>query len=97
MEAIFIKLLNVSIAASWLILAVILFRMVLRNAPKWIRCVLWGLVAVRLICPFSVESMFSLLPSGETVPQEILYAEKPSIHTGVPLVNNVVNPYISVT
>ena len=95
MEAVFIKLLNMSISASWLILAVILFRMVLKNAPKWIRCILWGLVAVRLICPISVESMFSLLPSGETVSQDIMYAEKPSIQTGITAINTVVNPYLA--
>ena len=95
METIFIKLLNMSISASWLVLAIILFRMVLKNAPKWIRCILWGLVAVRLVCPISVESVFSLLPSRETVPQDILYAEKPSIQTGITAINNIVNPYIS--
>ena len=95
MAAVFIKLLNMSIAASWLILAVILFRVFLKNAPKWIRCILWGLVAVRLICPFSIESIFSLLPSAETIPRDIMYADNPTIHTGVMAVNSVVNPYLS--
>ena len=95
MAAVFIKLLNMSIAASWLILAVIMFRVFLKNAPKWIRCILWGLVAVRLICPFSIESIFSLLPSAETIPRDIMYADNPTIHTGVMAVNSVVNPYLS--
>ena len=95
MAAVFIKLLNMSIAASWLVLAVILLRIILKNAPKWIRCILWGLVAVRLICPFSIESIFSLLPSAETIPQDIMYAERPTIHTGVTAFNSFVNPYIS--
>ena len=95
MAAVFIKLLNMSIAASWLILAVVLFRVFLKNAPKWIRCILWGLVAVRLICPFSIESIFSLLPSVETIPQDIMYMERPTIHTGVMAFNSFVNPYIS--
>lgn len=95
MTTVFIKLLNMSITASWLILAVILLRIILKNAPKWIRCILWGLVAFRLICPISVESIFSLLPSAETIPQDILYVDKPTIHTGVMAVNSVVNPYLS--
>ena len=95
MTTVFIKLLNMSIAASWLVLAVILLRIILKNAPKWIRCILWGLVAFRLICPISVESIFSLLPSAETIPQDILYVDKPTIHTGIMAVNSVVNPYLS--
>ena len=95
MTTVFIKLLNMSITASWLILAVILLRIILKNAPKWIRCILWGLVAVRLICPLSIESIFSLLPSAETIPQNIMHVEKPTIHTGVMAINSVVNPYLS--
>lgn len=95
MTTVFIKLLNMSIAASWLVLAVILLRIILKNAPKWIRCILWGLVAVRLICPISIDSIFSLLPSAETIPQDIVYVEKPTIHTGVMAINSAVNPYIS--
>ena len=95
MEAVFLKLLNMSISAGFLILAVILVRVVLKRAPKWIRCVLWGLVAVRLICPFSLESALSLIPSAETIPQEILYAREPVIHTGMSFVNTAVNPVIS--
>ena len=94
MTTVFIKLLNMSIAASWLVLAVILFRIILKNAPKWIRCILWGLVAFKLIFPFSIESIFSLLPSAETIPQDIMYADK-LIQTGVTEINNAVNPYIS--
>ncbi len=95
MTAVFIQLINMSIAAGWLILAVILLRIILKNAPKWIRCILWGLVALRLIFPVSVESIFSLLPTAETIPQDIVYAENPVIHTGVTAINSVVNPYLS--
>ena len=95
MTAVFIQVFNMSIAAGWLVLAVILLRIILKKAPKWIRCILWGLVAVRLICPISMESIFSLLPSAETIPQDIMYTEKPMLHTGVSVINSVVNPYIS--
>ena len=61
MGNIFLKLCNMSIAAGWLILAVILLRVLLKRVPKWIYCLLWGIVAVRLICPFSIESIYSCL------------------------------------
>ncbi len=87
MENIFIKLLNMSISASWLVLAIILLRVLLKKAPKWTRCFLWALVAVRLICPVSVESIFSLIPSAEAISRDIAYAEEPA-----PTVGDSVNP-----
>ncbi len=97
MTEIFLMLLNRSIAAGWLVLAVFMLRVLLRKMPKTIHCILWGLVAVRLLCPFSIESMFSLIPSVETIPQEIVSAEKPYIHSGITHLNSLVNPIISVT
>ncbi|MBQ2254828.1 MAG: hypothetical protein II325_06725, partial [Clostridia bacterium] len=90
----FLQLLNMSITAGWVVLAVMLLRLCFRKAPKWITVLLWGLVAVRLLLPFSIESALSLLPSGETVPHEILQAEKPAIQSGIPSVNAVVNPFL---
>lgn len=97
MTAVFLKLLNMSIAASWLVLAVLVLRILLKRAPKAVRCVLWGLVAVRLICPVSLESIFSLIPSAETIPQEIVYVQSPTIHSGLSTLNAYVNPIISET
>lgn len=68
----FSNILNASIAASWMVLAVLILRFILKKSPKWVYVVLWGLVAVRLIMPFSIESAFSLIPSMQTIPQEIL-------------------------
>lgn len=65
MGSLFIKLVNLSITASWLVLAVIIARLVFRKAPKWVFCILWGLVAVRLLLPVSLESRLSLIPSSE--------------------------------
>lgn len=67
----FSKVLNASIAVSWMILAVFLFRFLLKGAPRKIHVVLWGLVGLRLLMPFSIESDFSLIPSAKTVPQEM--------------------------
>lgn len=95
MDAVFIKLLNMSITASWLILAVILLRFLLKKAPKWIMSILWGFVAFRLIFPFSLESAFSLIPSTETIPQNILISESPTVNSGFEVLNQAVNPIIT--
>ena len=95
MEAVFIKILNMSITASWLILAVILIRFLLKKAPKSTRCILWALVGIRLVCPFSLESALSLIPSAVTVSPDILYAEEPAIRSGIDAFNSAVNPAIS--
>lgn len=95
MSAVFLKVLNMSITASWLILAVVLTRLILKKAPKWIPCLLWGLVAIRLICPFSFESVLSLIPSSETIPANIAEQHEPAITTGITIVNEVVNPVVA--
>ena len=95
MENVFLKLLNMSIAAGWLVLAVVLLRLILKKAPRAILCVLWGIVGIRLILPFSLQSVFSLIPSVETVPEDIGYAANPTISSGVSVVNSVVNPLLS--
>lgn len=93
-EAIFLKVLNLSITASWLVLAVMVFRIVFRKVPKAIHVFLWALVGIRLVCPFSFESMLSLIPSAETVPQDIVYAQTPAIHSGVAILNSTINPIL---
>ena len=95
MNELFLKIINMSISASWLILAVLILRLVLKKAPKWVNVLLWGIVAVRLICPLSFESALSLIPSSETIPLDIEMAAKPTIDSGVPAINSVVNPVLS--
>jgi len=97
MSELFLKIINMSISASWLVLVVLAFRFLFRKAPKWVNVLLWGIVAVRLICPFSIESALSLIPSAETISPEIMMSPVPTIHTGVPAINSVVNPIITET
>ena len=92
MEAVFIKALNMSISAGWLILAVLLLRLLLKKAPKWISVMLWGIVGLRLVLPFSLQSVFSLIPSAEVVSPSIGYARHPEINSGVSVIDNAVNP-----
>ena len=95
METVFIKILNMSIAAGWMILAVILLRSLLKRAPKALRCFLWLLVGIRLVIPFSWESVWSLIPSSDVVGNDILYSETPAIHSGIDLLDQAVNPVLS--
>jgi len=95
MNEVFLKIINMSISASWLVLAVLLLRLVLKKAPKWVSVLLWGFVAVRLICPFSIESVLSLIPSAQTVSPEIMMDWTPEVSTGIGSLDTVVNPIIS--
>ena len=96
MSVIFLKLLNLSISASWLVLVVLVLRLVLKRAPKWVNVLLWGMVALRLMLPFSIESALSLIPSAETVsPEVVQFDPAPTITSGVELIDNAVNPSLS--
>ncbi len=94
-EPVFIKCVNLSISAGWLILAVILLRYFLKKAPRQLVCLLWMAVGLRLLCPFTFTSPFSLLPSAETVPQTILLSPAPAIDSGIAPVDAGINPILS--
>ena len=95
MEMIFLNVFNRSLAAGWLILAVIVVRFLLKKAPRRLSCVLWAVVAVRLLCPFFPVSSFSLIPSGETISAEVVrFAPAPAIDSGIPALNEALNPMI---
>lgn len=94
MEALFLKIVNMSITASWLVLAIIAVRLIFKKTPKWTICLLWGLVALRLIFPFSIESALSLIPNPEPLPQEIIYTAHPEIQSDVSIIDNTVNPIL---
>ncbi len=93
MSAAFFKIFNMSVTASWLIVAVVLARFLLQKAPKWVSCLLWALVAVRLICPFSFKSALSLVPSTETV-NTTEYSARPYIQSGIDVIDDAANSYL---
>lgn len=100
MANVFMKILNMSIMAGWLVLVVLCVRFLFKKAPKWIRCLLWGMVAIRLICPFSLESPFSLMGSGEVVlPYTMQEGEQirfiPSVNSKISSVERTVNPILA--
>lgn len=93
MTELFLNFVNMSISAGWIVLTVIILRLLLKKAPKWISVLLWGIVALRLICPFSIESELSLIPSTQTINPE--FALNPvEIDSGVPIIDSVINPVI---
>ena len=94
MNELFLKIINMSISASWLILAVLILRLVLKKAPKWVNILLWGIVAIRLICPFSFESALSLIPSAETFPEKVISGPSFDVQTGITPVDNRINDYL---
>lgn len=96
MASAFLRVVNLSVSAGYIILAVMVLRLALRRAPKWMSCALWALVALRLVCPFSLESALSLLPSGEAVGPAVLEMEAAApetvfIHTGFEAVDRPAN------
>ena len=97
MTDLFLHILNASYRVSWLILAILLLHMVLKKAPKWISVALWGIAAVRLVCPFSPESVFSLVPAGQLLSPDVMMDPAPTIQSGIPAVNEVINPVFQQT
>lgn len=71
MDFLFDKILDMSFTAIWLILTVIFVRILFQKAPKYIRCIMWALVAIRLVCPFSIETAFSLVPSMDSLQLQV--------------------------
>ena len=94
MNELFLKIINMSISASWLVLVVLILRFVLKKAPKWVNILLWGIVAIRLICPFSFESALSLIPSAETFPEKVISGPSFDVQTGITPVDNRINDYL---
>lgn len=92
MADVFIKTLNMGIAASWLILAVVVLRILLKRAPKRFRLLLWAVLGLRLVLPVSIESALSLVPSAQTLPEGVMYAAAPELNTGIAALNDAINP-----
>lgn len=94
MNEVFIEVINSALVSGFLILAVIAVRLLIKRAPKWISCALWGLVAIKLVLPIRVESVFSLVPSSKPIPSDIEYSAAPQIDTGIHAINQAVNPVL---
>ena len=91
MSEVFLTLFNRSLTACWLIAVVLVLRLVFRKAPRWPRLLLWAVVGFRLL-PFSIPHPWSLVPTREVLPEEMLYSSTPHIESGIPAVDAAVNP-----
>lgn len=95
MADVFIKTLNMGIAAGWLIVAVVVLRVLVKRAPKRFRLLLWAVVGLRLVLPVSIESALSLVPSAQTLPEGVMYAAAPELNTGIAALNDAINPALT--
>ena len=94
MTDLFLTILNLSFSATWVVLAVVLARLLLKKAPRRLVCALWALVALRLLFG-GIEAPFSLLPSTELIPPESLFDQAPELHIGISGIDDAVNPIYS--
>ena len=91
----FIDLFNMSITASYLVLAVVIARALLKKAPKWITCLLWAMVGFRLICPFTIESVLSLIPGTQTITANETSVIRPfTVQSGIAGIDTNVNEFL---
>ena len=90
----FLTLVNRGLSAGWLVLAVIAARFLLKKAPRWAVCALWGLVALRLLCPFSPESPLSLIPDAQPVSPEAVWNTVPAVEMAPDATEAPVSPVL---
>lgn len=95
LESLFLQILNMSFSASIVILILLVVRLLLRRAPRAISYGLWAVALFRLLCPLRIESVLSLFPANpQPIPQGILLDPAPQVDTGLPVVNQVINPIL---
>lgn len=93
MDDLFLNVLNISITSAWVVIGVMIVRLILKKAPKWISCILWALVGIRLVFPFSIESVVSLIPSSKTI-NTTVYDSTPYIQSGIEPIDIGINGYL---
>lgn len=106
MQDLFLEVLNMSLTAAYVIVAVIIIRMLIRKLPKKYSFWLWSIAAFRLCCPFSFQSVMSIFNIGifdmsraqtesgaqlEYVADNIVYEEIPQVTVGIPYANTIIN------
>lgn len=94
MTSLFLHCFNLSVTAGWMVLVVLLLRFCLKKAPRWITCVLWGLIALRLILPFSIESPVSLIPTAEIVVSTDDSTSSAVVNSGMVAIDRPVNDWL---
>lgn len=95
MSEVWLKVVQMSLSASWMVLAVAVVRRVVDRAPKGIWVLLWGLVGVRLMCPISLESIWSMVPRTEPMLEPLILSAASNATGGVPVAGQVGGAEIS--
>ena len=95
MGDIFRHVLNMSLSACWLMAAVFILRPLFKRYSPMLCMAAWAFVGVRLLCPFTLESVWSLVPSAEPIPSNITAYPIPSIDSGFDSVNTAVNEFLN--
>lgn len=95
MSRLLVDLLNLSISATWIVLSVILLRLIFKKAPKWIFVAIWGLVAVKLLCPFTIVSPLSLQPTARTIVASANSTDTTVVTSGFTTIDNTINPVLN--
>ena len=90
----FLELVNISITAGWIVIAVVILRLLFRKAPKWLNCMLWCIVGLRLCFPFDIKSAFSLIPSTQTIDPKTVYSNQFELNSGISAIDSPVNNYM---
>lgn len=103
MTEFFRTVLNMSITGAYIAAAIIILRIAMKKLPKKYSYLLWAILGIRLLCPFSFSSAVSIfnvlvpekpaITSGqmEFIPNDIEYAAEPRITVSVSPVNNAIN------
>ena len=87
-----LQIINMSITSSYIILIIMIIRLFLKKAPKIFSYVLWMIPFIRLIFPFSIESIFSIISiNTETIPKDIILNQTPQIQSGITAIDSTVN------
>ena len=91
MERLFLTILNMSFNGAFAVVIICLARLLIKRAPKIISYCLWAVAGLRLVSPFSIESVYSLNPfKARIIPQDIASQPALSIDSGIPFINNAV-------
>lgn len=90
---VFLFFVNTAVSAGWVVLGVLLLRLILKKAPKWTRLLLWAVVGARLVFPVKLKTVFSLIPSSQTIDTSV-YSARPYLDTGIAAVDDPANAYL---
>lgn len=92
MDELFLQILNNALTVSYLIIAIIVVRALAKKMPKWIVCLFWILVALKLVFPIQIESRLSLIPSANPLHSDIAMDRNPEFDSGIESLDSLVNP-----